>query len=674
MYISKDQNGYILTPCAENALVLLHAPAFIENGETVSLEKAETGYLGGGISCVEKKETLGGGLFKITRSFTNLENNERKLKFLFDASPLFDVNKYLIPSVSYNGNEWGEGKEPKGMYADNGEIWVHPYDHTTIPSCSLTENKEQAFSMFVSTETEESTVSSVSVFKDNGRYGQRILWPMNEAPYTYFENDQYREAFETFITLNKNETFTAAVYLLLSTPRWENYGIADTIDLIPSLFPFKNKDGSDRRPCHSPEKLWELGMAYSQYLLMPYRGKLLYSSGSRPVKNGLALLDHFEIGWCGQNIMNARMSIVEYLKTGNKQLLTNAMAVCDAWIEKQFDNGLILGHYEWYTEGREWNYKPRDPNKSWASNVDYKNGWLPETCNTGWAASEMLKVYKLLSDNGIEKPEYREFAKKIVDFFERNYSEEFAFGKAWHFEGEKCEEPGGTIGLFITMAMIDAYKILGDEKYLEAAKKSFNFYMERDINNFVCTAGAIDCTCVDKETAGPALFVGIALYEITGDKKYLEDTEKAAYYFLSWMCCYDMVYTEDDEFTQYGYYTQGSTSVSVQHPALDQWGEIIVPELYRLAAYTGDKKWEHFGYMIWTNCTQCIATEENRVFHGMPRPIGSQNEAFYMSHWGHNRDIPNIRGYLNDWLVSWVNAFRLYVIDKMPKEDLDKLN
>ena len=67
---------------------------------------------------------------------------------------------------------------------------------------------------------------------------------------------------------------------------------------------------------------------------------------------------------------------------------------------------------------------------------------------------------------------------------------------------------------------------------------------------------------------------------------------------------------------------------------------------------------------MWYNATQCIATEENRTFHGMQRPIGSQNEAFYHARWGHRKDC-NERGHLNDWLVSWVNAFRLTVLDRL---------
>ena len=275
----------------------------------------------------------------------------------------------------------------------------------------------------------------------------------------------------------------------------------------------------------------------------------------------------------------------------------------------------------------------------------------------------MLKLWKLLSDNGIERPDYLEFAKRTLDFFCDNYSEEFAFGKAWHFDG-KIEEGAGTIGAFVTMALCDGYRILGEKKYLEYAERSLEFYMKRDVDQFVCTAGAIDCTCVDKETAGPIIIAALDMYEFTSDKKYLEYAIKASYYFASWMFVYDAYYGPEAEFTKYGYYTSGSTAVSVQHPALDQWGELMCCEWLRLADYTGDERWRERARMMWFNSTQCIADENNRVINGLVRPIGSQNEAFYQARWHHRKNVDD-KGHLNNWLVSWVNVFRLNVIDRL---------
>lgn len=659
MYIVKKDSEYAVSDFKDGAICRISSPIIEENGVEYTLSGCDTGsYKGYGFSCREHITDKGEGLFYLSRAFKNESDRIREVKLILETTTEFDVNKYLIPCVSYNGNYWGEGKEPKGMTAENGEPWIHSYDRTPVPSCSVTENKEIAFSLFACPDTVVSKVSSVSLREANGkRISQRIYWPVTEAPYTYCENDTYTDRYDTYITLEPEESVTLCAYMLSSVPKWENYGVADTLDRAIELFPFEHKAN------HSTDELWRLGITYARFLLHEHKGKLLFDTGARLSAKGLKFEQHFEVGWCGQNIMNARMLVLEYLRTGEHKLLQDALTVCDNWVEKQSESGLLLAHYEWYTEGKNWNYKPRDYSKSWASNVDYVNGWLPETCNTGWAGCEMIKMWDLLRKNGIDRPDYKNFAVKIFDFFCERYSEEFAFGKAWHFDG-RCEEPNGTVGAFVTMALCEGYRILGDEKYLEYAIKSLDFYMHRDLDQFICTAGAIDCTCVDKETAGPVIISALDIYEITGDKKYLEYALKASYYFASWMYTYDVHYGPEAEFTQYGYYTSGSTFVSVQHPALDQWGELMCCEWLRLADYTGDERWRKRALMMWYNATQCIATEENRTFHGMQRPIGSQNEAFYHARWGHRKDC-NERGHLNDWLVSWVNAFRLTVLDRL---------
>ncbi len=660
-YISRSGDGFDFSSDAEGAVLSVCAPIVEEGGrEYCFSDSGESGeYFSNNYQVSEEYENIDSELFKITRRIKNISAEPKAFKLIFALRTAFSPSKYLIPCVSYNGNEWGEGLEPKGMTAGNGEPWIHSYERTSVPSCTLTETKDISVSLFASAQTRESLISSCSLRPiDGARIEQRIYWPVTEAPYTYSENDTYTERYDTYITLAPGESFECAVYILVSVPIFENFGIARTLDRALELFPFEH---TKNRDC---AELWRLGIDYSRLLLREHKGRRVFSTGIHPtLDRGYYFVPHYEVGWCGQNIMNARMHVLEYLRTGEQALLEGALAVCDSWRDKQSENGLVLAHYEWYTEGREWNYIPPDPNKSWAKNVSYKTGWLPETCNTAWAACEMLKMYKLLADNGIDRPDYKEFACKTLDFFCDNYLDDYAFGKGWHFDG-RCAEPKGTIGAFVTMALCEGWRILGNQRYLEYAKKSLEFYMKRDVDNFVCTAGAIDCTCVDKETAGPVIIAALDLYEFTKDKKYIEWAIKASYYFASWMYVYDVAYGPEAEFTQYGYYTSGSTAVSVQHPALDQWGELMCSEWLRLADITGDERWRTRAKMMWYNATQLIADENNRVIHGKTRPIGSQNEAFYHARWGHRPD-PNEKGHLNDWLVSWVNVFRLNVIDRL---------
>ena len=618
-------------------------------------------YQGMGYEVKEQITDRGMGLISITRTLINRNTDVRRVKLILAVRTLFTPDRYLIPCVNYNGNQWGEGKEPKGMLADNGEPWIFSYDRTGIPSCSLTENEEIALSVFTSAGRRESLCSAVSIVPDGqGELCQRIYYPVTEAPYTYSDNDTYTERYEEYFTLFPEESVCTEAFVLVGTPRWRNYGICDTLDRVLKLFPYLGN------PVPGFEEIWKNGIAFARSLVTKARdGRTISSTGIRyfPETGEKKLSPKQEIGWCGQNLMSCRMQIMEFIRTGGQALLKDALEILDSWTAKQADNGLILSHYNWYTQGKDWNYVPRDKNLSWASHIDYSRAWLPETCNMGWAASEMIKNYKLLLDIGINRAQYRDFAIRICDFFMEHFSTEYGFGKSWRFDGTP-EDTQGSIGIFITLALLEVYEAVGNEEYLRMAARSLDFYVKRDLDEFVCTAGAIDCTCVDKETAGPFLIASLNLYELTKKEKYLEYAKKAAYYFTSWMFHYDVWYPSEAEFSKYGYRTAGGTAVSVQHPALDPWGELLVPDYLRLYRITGDDAWKVRAGMMWNNSTQLITTEDTPPIHGMKRPVGSQNEAYYQCRWGHRKDC-NDRGHLNDWFVAWVNLFRLNTIIRL---------
>ena len=243
MYIVKNGTGYAVSETAENAIVKISAPIVEENGKEFVLAPAEEGegYVGHGFSATEAVSDLGDGLFKLTRTIKNEGYTTRIVKVIFETVTEYVPTRYLIPCVSYNGNVFGEGNEPKGLYHENGEPWIHSFERTSIPSCSLTETKDVAFSLFASAEDKDSMVSSVSMrYADDKKISQRIYWPVTEAPFTYYENDKYNEPLHTYVTLKYGEEFTVSVFMLASVPMWENYGICQTLDRTLELFPFSH--------------------------------------------------------------------------------------------------------------------------------------------------------------------------------------------------------------------------------------------------------------------------------------------------------------------------------------------------------------------------------------------------------------------------------------------------
>lgn len=573
------------------------------------------------------------GIFAFTRTWKNKANRERKIQTVFEIRTLYPVEHYVIPCVLYNGNPWGKGLEPKGL-THQGKPWVFSYDRESIPSCTLTENDEIYTALFASPADPISITSSCSLEKeDSGAMRQRIFHPVKEEPLTYCARDKYAPPSESYITLSPGESFTVTVYTAVGKPEWKNFGMAALLDQYSVLFPLTTK------AVHPQEKIWEYGVGYAKRLITECKGVKSFIIGTLPGEDGLFHYrtdECFELGWCGQNALFARMLLEDYRRTGNRDSLSQGVEILDNWAERApAASGLLC-------------VQMRDTFRKGEASSD--------TCNMGWGAAELVRAYRLARSLGMEKPAWLQAARGLCDFFLSHFDERFGFGKEWKLTGE-CLDQGGTIGGFLLCAFVEMYKETKEEPYLRMAEKALRFYVERDLNGFFCTAGALDTTCIDKETSIPLILSSVELFGLTGKDIYLEYARKAAYYFTSWMYHYNVLYPAESDFERFGFTTMGGTAVSAQHHHIDAYGVMAVPALLRLADITGDSLWRQRAKALYDNTTQCISDGETPI-RGKVRPFGSQNEGFHHCSWGMER------GSLNDWLVAWPSSFRLYAISE----------
>ncbi len=672
MFINKQDQEFTAAPQRAQAVAQLLPPIIEENGAEYSAAEA-------GFAHSDRFTDQGQGLVRVRRVLTNASGRTRVVKLITEARTFFFPGQYLMPCVMYNGNTWGDGNSPKGL-AYQGQPWVFAYDRMGIPSCTLTENEEVGFALFASAEDADSLRTSASLIRQaDGNYLHRIYYPVTEAPVTYASKNIMKPRYDEFLTLTAGEQFAVTFYLFACKPRWAHFACANLLDQMPRVFPF-HKD-----PLFTPQRVWDLGMAYLKRLIHDHEGTRLIIAGmdtkvSRLQATGrLNMRDPdemrramdipennvfgynrviYEIGWAGQGFLICRMFMKEALQKGDAQLLQTCLSIQDAWVDKQEENGMVLSHFERYGQLAE---KRADGTLRQASLC---KGYFPEVCNLGWGASEMAKIYVLLKENGIDKPEYLRFSTRICDFFCAHYSEETGFGKSWTLEGQPLDTTG-SVGGFMINGLIDTYRATGNAAYLDTARRGLAFYMERDVNQFVCTAGAIDCVAVDKETAFPFVVSALDLYEITGEGQYLEYARKAAYYFYSWTFQYDALYPDDSDFTEYGYYTAGGTTISAEHHAIDPWGSLLTCEFVRLWKFTGEENWLLWARMMWCQALLGITKQEGDIVLSKPRPLGSQNEGFFQARWTKYRPDCEERGHFNDWLVSWVSAYRLTALDRL---------
>lgn len=694
MYItqSSDKKYHLSAAKKTGAVCEILPPVIVIGGKekkgTVSLENARTRVSRvAGLDITDRLTHRSDGIFRAVRRIVNNGSRSVRFKSVFEIRTMFVPTHFVFPGFNYDITQCG-GSLDAGIAMDdsdsnfvsrtpvgleiNGSPWVFAYDREGIPSASLTEDDSRVCALFASDESPASLLSSSSMIRNpDGSIRQRVIHPVSEMPYTYAQKNTFEAPYETYLTLKSGDEITLAVYVFAGEPKYRYYGTAALMEACTRVFPFS------RVPELSPEKTWDLGMSFFRFMLYyddgvpmfathisdrlygqmhsaKLRGEALAKAMQDPENRKLNLISHgSEIGWAGQGAMVARMYAIDGFRRNSPEDVSTAERCLDAYASTQRENGLLF---------------PRYGQRKWPEEKRYQ----PDACNMGWAMCEFARSYRLFKEHGKIKRNYYDFAVRLADFAIKSYNEQYGFPKAWKIDGTVIST-GGSVGGFLIMGLCEVHRMTGNARYLDAAVRAMDFYYRRDLDNFICCAGALDCACVDKESAYPFLNASLYLYETTKDRVWLERAEKAAYYFFSWMFFYDCLYDDDSDFSKYGYHTTGGTLISAEHSALDPWGGLLVGELMKLWHYTGNVNFRQWARMTWWNALLGITTENSPDIHGIKRPLGSQNEGFFHCRWTKYRPTCEERGHFNDHLILWMVAYRMHSLSSMDRSDIDAL-
>ena len=590
-----------------------------------------------GVSHKEKIERIDDATFKVTCTFKSLEDLDSvrlEIGFNHESKTPF----WMIPAVSYNGNHWGRGKEPKGA-EENGQWRTVSFRRTPVPGAMYSEGSRYAIATWAEAPKSLKENFSCSLRPGDSQTSHCYLWPEEEMPVTYSNRDRFEPGWIHHQPLKKGETVEFQIYIHVSPILEEHKAMRSFMDKAWEL---SAKPQVDIFP---DEKLWDLGIRYAKESLWaeegPYKGfsigLVLGEDGSWRQRPGWK----YEIGWCGQNASYAISLLRDYQKTGSKESLDKGIATLDTWAKCGLPNGLFVTNYDHILNGN-------------------RNGSI-DACNLGTAAVNFFEACDLAKECGVERPEYERVAYSICDFVASDQQENGCYAKGWKPDGESIYREG-TIGCFMVPAMIEAYRRSGEERYLSSALKAYRHYLAELKENGFTTAGALDTWCIDKESSISLLRSAIRLHRLTGQPEYIEDAMAVSYYLSTWLWHYDEIYPEGDNFTEYGYHTFGATSVSVQHNHLDPYALYWVPEWLELSDLTGDSQWKEKAVAIWRNGNQLVSDGTLEI-GGHVRPAGSQNEAYFECSWGFSAGDNGRR--INDWLVAWPGAFRLETIRRM---------
>ncbi len=578
----------------------------------------------------------------------------------------------MIPSVNYNGNGWGDTPEYTGDRDENGEIWKYAYHRITIPSCTYTETKDASIALMA----REDDVTSCAHYREKFCQNHVVMWPEEEGPRT-LQRHFWGEAFKG--TMEPRSDFEVIIVA---------YEAEDKPIRYDRLLDFAWRYYAHPiMPPRQPEELKKLALSYAKFLYQEeengFCGITMGSQWYRCYGQYLKTFHRYEISWVGQSAVMANMLMREYLETNNRESLRMALATHDSWIKYSENTaGIVdakIDFHEWRTLPFDMDYQPdiwklgeseyeTHMGRRGGTYARYPDGRIKlqiDACNLGGAADAYFEAYDLACECGVERPEYEKMAYTICDFAIESQGESGIFAKSWTDEGN-VKVADGTIGCFLVLPMLTAYKRSGDEKYLNSALRAFNFYYSALERDGFTTAGALDTYCIDKESSSPLLRDAIELYEITNDKKYLGYAENIAWYLRTWLMHYTVKYPEDSMIAEMKYDTFGSTSVSTAHQALDQYALRDVLSFLKLAEYTSNDQWKEVGVAFWCNACQYIS-DGTAYLGGRLRPAGAQDEAIFHTRWS-RRAVGPFRP--SQWLPAWPSAFRLEALYSHPDWDV----
>ncbi|MGC9341213.1 MAG: hypothetical protein ACP5E3_00785, partial [Bacteroidales bacterium] len=181
----------------------------------------------------------------------------------------------------------------------------------------------------------------------------------------------------------------------------------------------------------------------------------------------------------------------------------------------------------------------------------------------------IMKEFRLLE---YIKPEYtipqhwHEAVKTCADAYVKLFEEYGHFGH-WinNITGEMLCGPTASNGIAPgALALCGEY--YNEDKYLDVAEQTGEYYYQNYVRKGITNAGPGDIwQCPDSESAFALLDSYVVLFELTGNKKWLNYAEEVARQAATWVVSYNFAFQKGSTFYKLGMQTTGTVIANVNN-------------------------------------------------------------------------------------------------------------
>jgi hypothetical protein len=247
-----------------------------------------------------------------------------------------------------------------------------------------------------------------------------------------------------------------------------------------------------------------------------------------------------------------------------------------------------------------------------APNVCYNptiNGFEPMPFWTRMIADgleNILDAYVYMKKKGIDKPGWLEFCRKAADWLVRIQNEDGSYYRAYNTSDGSMRMDSKANTISVVRFLIQFYLVTGEEKYKETALRAGEWAYDNTYRNMEYRGSTCDnADIIDNESGIYAMFGFLALYDLTGDDKWLEALIGAADYTETWTYVWSFpvrVLWPNHPFTKNS--ISGQSPVTIGGGGGDMYMAACAYIYYRLYVITGDEHYLDYAEFIHNNPRQ----------------------------------------------------------------------
>ena len=289
----------------------------------------------------------------------------------------------------------------------------------------------------------------------------------------------------------------------------------------------------------------------------------------------------------------------------------------------------------------------------------------------------ILDAYVFMRKNGQKHQKWLDYCIKTADWLTKNQNADGSFYRSYNYDGSMCMDSKANTPCVVRF-LSWLYFVTGNDSYKLAAQKAGewayeNMYIKMEYRGGTCDNSDI----MDKEAGLYAMFAFIALYDLTGENKWIEAAKGAADYVETFTYIWNypiITYYPTMPFNTR--HISGQSHIVVGIGAADMYMACGGYEFFRLYILTGDEHYLDYAQFIYMNSKQAndIDGSLGAAIPGLVHESGFFCEQIYHGnyHW-----LPWCTFVEVDPVSRMVDTFGKYEIAqarKIPYDELVRMN